>query len=93
MESNWVNTEIANARQRGHSEGLRRLFPISILPFEAIQWRCFDSDTGIGPARYGRVADRGLVAPEGARCVTEFGKLVRGLKADPRTQDQAADAG
>ncbi len=49
MSSNWVKTEIANARER---EGKQLLFPITLVPFEAIkQWKLFDADIGIDSAR------------------------------------------
>ncbi len=52
MASNWVNTEIANARQREMNEGKRVLFPIRLVDFQAIkEWKCFDADTGIDSAR------------------------------------------
>lgn len=47
MSSEWVKTEIANARQREIREDRQMLFPISLVPFEKIrEWKAFDADNG-----------------------------------------------
>jgi hypothetical protein len=52
MSSEWVKTEIANARQREIREKRQMLFPISLVPFEKVRdWRAFDADTGKDSAR------------------------------------------
>jgi uncharacterized protein YjbI with pentapeptide repeats len=52
MTSEWVKTEIANARQRELNEKRQMLFPISLAPFESVrQWKAFDADTGKDSAR------------------------------------------
>jgi hypothetical protein len=52
MNSNWVNTEIANARNREVRENRRLLYPIRIVSFEAIKnWKSFDGDIGKDSAR------------------------------------------
>jgi hypothetical protein len=52
MNSKWVNTEIANARQIEQKEQHQMLFPISLVPFEEIkEWKNFDADTGADSAR------------------------------------------
>ena len=52
MNSEWVKTEIAHARQKELNENRRVLFPISLVPFETIkQWKNFDADTGKDSAR------------------------------------------
>jgi uncharacterized protein YjbI with pentapeptide repeats len=52
MESDWVNTEIANARQREIRDKRRVLFPIRLVSFETVRdWACFDADTGKDSAR------------------------------------------
>ena len=52
MQSGWVETEIREARQREIREKRWILFPIRLVPFEAIQrWKCFDADTGRDLAR------------------------------------------
>ncbi len=52
MNSNWVKTEIANARAREEQQSRKMLFPITLVPFERVrEWKCFDADTGIDSAR------------------------------------------
>ena len=52
MNSEWVKTEIANARRRELSERTRLLYPISLVGFDDIKnWQCFDNDTGKDSAR------------------------------------------
>ena len=52
MNSEWVKTEIANARRREVLEHRQVLFPISLVPFTVIRdWECFDSDAGKDSAR------------------------------------------
>ncbi len=52
MNSEWVKTEIANARNREGKEKKQILFPISLVDFETIQnWKCLDADTGKDSAR------------------------------------------
>jgi hypothetical protein len=52
MNSEWVKTEIAKARQREVWEQRQVLFPVRLVSFEAIRdWECFDADTGKDSAR------------------------------------------
>jgi uncharacterized protein YjbI with pentapeptide repeats len=52
MSSEWVKTEIAKARKRELREKRQALFPVRLVPFEAIRdWECFDADTGKDSAR------------------------------------------
>ena len=52
MSSDWVKTEIANAREREKQEGKQLLFPIPLVPFEALKnWKLFDADIGNDSAR------------------------------------------
>jgi uncharacterized protein YjbI with pentapeptide repeats len=52
MKSEWVKTEIANARQRELAENRQMLFPITLVPFDQIRdWKAFDADTGKDSAR------------------------------------------
>ncbi len=52
MNSNWVKTEIANARQREEQEKKNLLFPITLAPMEEVKkWKLFDADRGIDSAR------------------------------------------
>jgi hypothetical protein len=47
MSSEWVQTEISKARKREVRDKARVLFPITLVPFEAIRdWECFDAKTG-----------------------------------------------
>lgn len=47
MASEWVKTEIRNARAREVTEGCQVLFPIRMVSFETIRkWKAFDADTG-----------------------------------------------
>jgi len=52
MASDWVGTEIANAREREAREKKQMLFPITIAPFEEVKkWTLFDADRGKDSAR------------------------------------------
>jgi uncharacterized protein YjbI with pentapeptide repeats len=52
MNSEWVKTEIAKARKREVREKKQVLFPVRLVPFDAIRdWECFDADTGKDSAR------------------------------------------
>jgi hypothetical protein len=52
MNSNWVKTEIANARAKETQQARQVLFPITLVPFEQIKaWKLFDADTGMDSAR------------------------------------------
>jgi hypothetical protein len=52
MSSNWVKTEIANARAKEDQQKRQMLFPISLVPFDRIKaWTLFDADAGIDSAR------------------------------------------
>ncbi|HLJ30781.1 MAG TPA: GAF domain-containing protein [Candidatus Angelobacter sp.] len=52
MNSEWVKTEIAEARKREVDEKRRVLFPVRLVDFDVIrEWRCFDPDTGKDSAR------------------------------------------
>jgi TIR domain/Pentapeptide repeats (8 copies) len=52
MQSEWVKTEIAKARQREVREKRQVLFPMHLVSFEAIRdSECFDADRGKDSAR------------------------------------------
>jgi uncharacterized protein YjbI with pentapeptide repeats len=52
MASEWVKTEIANARQRELLEKRQMLFPIGLVPYDRVKdWKAFDADTGKDSAR------------------------------------------
>jgi hypothetical protein len=52
MQSDWVTTELYNARQAEIRENRRKLFPIRLCDFEILRaWKCFNADTGKDLAR------------------------------------------
>jgi len=52
MQSEWVITEIRNARKAEIEGKVRKLFPIRLTNFAKIQeWKCLDSDSGKDMAR------------------------------------------
>jgi len=52
MNSKWVKTEIAEAREREAAEGKQLLIPIRLVDYERIKdWQCFDADRGEDSAR------------------------------------------
>jgi hypothetical protein len=52
MNSEWVKTEIAKARQCEVREKRQVLFPVRLVSYDAIrEWECFDADTGKDSAR------------------------------------------
>lgn len=47
LKSKWVEAEIRRARKVELREGRRKLFPIRLVSYEALQgWECIDSTTG-----------------------------------------------
>jgi hypothetical protein len=84
MNSEWVKTEIANARQKEIKENRQVLFPISIVDFQKIrEWKCFDADTSKDSAReireyfipdFSNWQDKAAYQPA-------FDRLLRDLKA------------
>lgn len=47
LKSEWVKTEIRNARRDERKTGKRKLFPVRLMDFEQIRnWSEFDADTG-----------------------------------------------
>jgi len=84
MESEWVRTEIRRARKVEREEDRRKLFPIRLVDFEAIEkWECFDADSGRDLAAELReyyIPDFSNWKDHSA-FETEFAKLLRDLKA------------
>jgi len=84
INSEWVKTEIAKARQREIKENKRVLFPVRLnISFEELQeWECFDADRGKDSAR----EIREYYIPDFTRWKDhdqyqeEFKKLLRDLK-------------
>jgi hypothetical protein len=85
MSSNWVKTEIANARQREDQEKKNLLFPITLAPMEEVKkWKLFDADRGIDSAREVReyfIPDFSGWEKDNRAYQAELGKLIRDLKA------------
>src|SRR5271165_1927059 len=84
MSSNWVKTEIANARQREDQEKKNLLFPITLAAMEEVKaWKLFDADLGVDAAR----EVREYFIPDFSRWKehdsyqAELGRLVSDLKA------------
>jgi uncharacterized protein YjbI with pentapeptide repeats len=82
--SEWVTTEIYNARQVELREQRRKLFPIRLCGFETLKaWKCFDADTGKDLAREVReyfIPDFSNWKDHDA-FEREFARLLRDLKA------------
>lgn len=85
MDSEWVKTEIANARQKEKDQGRRSLFPIALVSFSEIKkWKSFDADIGKDSAR----EIREYFIPdfsnwkENESYQKSFDRLLRDLKAD-----------
>jgi uncharacterized protein YjbI with pentapeptide repeats len=52
MNSSWVKTEVANAREREEMDNKQMLFPITLASFDDLRkWKLFDADRGIDSAR------------------------------------------
>jgi uncharacterized protein YjbI with pentapeptide repeats len=86
MNSEWVKTEIANARQREVAEKRQVLFPVRLVDFEHIKnWTYFDADTGKDSAREIReyfIPDFSTWETDHATYQKTFNKLLRDLKAE-----------
>ena len=87
MASDWVGTEVANAREREAREKRQMLYPLSIAPFEEVKkWKLFDADRGKDSAR----EIREYFIPDFSNWKDHdsyqnaFTKLVADLKADGR---------
>jgi hypothetical protein len=85
MNSEWVKTEIADARRREVTENKRLLFPIRLVEYEKIKnWTYFDADTGKDSAR----EIREYFIPDFSNWKDydsfeqAFSRLLRDLKAD-----------
>jgi hypothetical protein len=91
MNSEWVKTEIAHARQKEKekNDGCQVLFPITLVPFDRIlAWKNFDADTGKDTAR----EIREYYTPDFSNWKDHdsyqqaFQRLVRDLKSEPDTR-------
>lgn len=89
MQSEWVMSEIRNARKTEIEQKRRKLFPIRLADFEAIKgWKCFDGDSGKDLA----VELREYYIPDFSNWKDhdsfekEFAKLLRDLRAEEKKQ-------
>ena len=85
MASEWVKSEVANARRREVKDGKRVLFPVRLVGVETLRdWECFDGDTGKDSAR----EIREYFIPDFSNWKehdsyqTAFQRLVKDLKAE-----------
>lgn len=47
LQSEWVMTELRNARTAERQSGKRKLFPVRLVDFKTLRdWQCFDADSG-----------------------------------------------
>ena len=47
LQSEWVMTELRNARKAERQSGKRKLFPVRLVDFDTLRtWECFDADSG-----------------------------------------------
>jgi len=85
LNSNWVKTEILEAKKREAREGNQILFPISLVSYEGLkEWEFFDSDTGCDLAKeireYFIPYFKGWET-DNAAYKKEFEKLLRDMKS------------
>jgi hypothetical protein len=89
IHSEWVTTELYNARQVELRENRRKLFPIRLVDTETLKtWKCFDADTGKDLAREVReyfIPDFSNWKNQDAFEIA-FGRLLRDLRATERTK-------
>jgi tetratricopeptide (TPR) repeat protein len=88
IDSQWVATEIAQARSRESKGGVRVLFPVRIVSFEVLKnWKMFDADLGRDSARIVReyyIPDfSNWMNP--AAYQAQFKRLLADLKAESST--------
>lgn len=97
MTSEWVKSEIAEARAKEAVSKQRVLFPIALVPFEDLEgWKLFDSDRGSDSAR----EIRAFYVPDFSNWKHEsafelgFKQLLRDLVPDrPAKRGKAATSG
>jgi uncharacterized protein YjbI with pentapeptide repeats len=89
MNSEWVKTEIYHARQDEIRRNCRKLFPVSLAPFETIRaWQALDADTGKDMGREVReyfIPDFSNWKDHDAY-QKAFARLLRDLKADAKAK-------
>ncbi len=86
MQSEWVITEIRDARKAEIDGKRRKLFPIRLTDFDKIRnWKCLDSDTGRDLA----IEVREYFIPDFSnwRDESSFDKAFNRLLKDLKTED------
>lgn len=90
MGSDWVATEIANAREREEAEKRQVLFPIRLVDYERIKtWKCCDADRGKDSAK----EIREYFIPDFTNWndhdayTASFERLLKDLKAESRSRE------
>ena len=90
MNSEWVKTEVYNARQQEVTENRRKLFPLSLVAYETVRnWKAFDADIGKDMAR----EVREYFIPDFTHWKDHdayqkaFNRLLRDLKAEASNKD------
>src|SRR5262249_52673871 len=96
MGSSWVRHEIRKAREQEEAEVRRKLFPIRLVPIEAIKsWECADPRTGQDYAeevlRY-HIPDFSNGKDHDA-FEAAFARLIRDLKATTSENQKAGHTG
>jgi TIR domain-containing protein len=93
MNSEWVKTEIANARKREIQQNKKVFFPLRLVSFETIRdWECFDADTGKDLAR----EIREFFIPDFSNWkhhdayLKAFGRLMKDLRAGKKGEGKMA---
>jgi CO dehydrogenase/acetyl-CoA synthase epsilon subunit len=87
MKSEWVKREIRNARRAEKIENRRKLFPITLVDYQAIEnWKGFDGDGGEDLAfELSRFYIRDFCNwKDQDSFEQEFAKLMRDLRAEER---------
>jgi hypothetical protein len=89
LESEWVITELRNARASERDTGKRKLFPVRLVDFETLRsWKCFDADSGKDLA----IELREYFIPDFSnwkdhdQFEVAFARLLKDLRADERAK-------
>jgi uncharacterized protein YjbI with pentapeptide repeats len=89
LQSEWVMTELRNARKAECQSGKRKLFPVRLVDYDTLRdWTCFDADTGKDLA----VELREYFIPDFSNWKDEnrfeaaFSRLLKDLRADEPAQ-------
>lgn len=85
LQSEWVKTEIRNARRQEKKTGKQKLFPVRLVDFETIrEWNEFDSDSGkdLGAELREYFIPNFSEWKDHDKFEAAFARLLRDLKAD-----------